>query len=533
MLYREIVRILGVMFVAFAAVLLIPLLLALYYQLSYPEVSYQGIPVAKDFLIAVVVSLVLGGILWKCGGQSKGVVYRREGIAAVVLIWFLIPALSALPLLTSGTIKNPFQAYFEMVSGFTTTGMSIMHAKKYDSAGKEIPIEYTVPGVIPVHYSFYGTITPFQDAASQKIIKEGVEAVSKPLLFWRSFTQWLGGGGIIVLFVAILPALGVGGKLLYQMEVSSQTSEGLTPRIKETAIQLWKIYLLLTLLQVGSLMATNHQLPLFEAVAVSFSTISTGGFSTQSSSIAGYHNVATEWVVIIFMILGSISFSLYYFLLKGNLYRLLQPELATFLVLLILFSGFSIATLGNAEPARASIFQLVSAQSSTGFFTSNYDIWPYPAQLLLIIAMYVGGMAGSTAGGIKVIRNIILFRSAQYRAESLFRPEQVRIFKVGSKEIGASTTLSVLCFFLVVIATSVLSTVLYVYDGIDPETAFSLTSCMLNNTGMGFRMAGSEFSCAFLSNFSLLLSSFLMIFGRLEYFAVLAFLIPSFWNEEA
>lgn len=522
MLYREILRTLGVFFLYFALVFIIPLLFSL----------YEGELIAKDFLIAAVVSLIVGRGLLYLGGKSTGAFYRREGIASVVLIWFLVPAISALPFLTSGTIDNPFQAYFEMVSGYTTTGSTALQAKAYNEQGKEIPIVHTIPGVLPTTYTFFGNVSPLRDEAG-KVVKEGVEAVSRTLLFWRNFTQWLGGGGIIVLFVALLPALGIGRKVLYQSEVSNQNQEGMIPTIKETAINLWKIYLFLTVAEIAILMATNLTLPLFDAVSITFSTLSTGGFSTKNQSIAGYHNSATEWVVIVFMVLGSVSFSLYYFLFKGKFYRLVQPEFLVFMVSLVIFSGLAIASLGDHGSMRDAIFQMVSAQTSTGFVTADFNIWPYSIQLLMIISMYIGGMAGSTAGGLKIIRHIILFKSAQYRAESIFRPERVRIFKVGGREVETNVALSVLCFFLIAMAMSTLATLVYVYDGIDPETALGLTSCMLNNTGMSFRMAGPEFSCAFLSDFSLLLSSFLMIFGRLEYYAVLSLLIPAFWRQES
>lgn len=521
MLYREILRTLGIFFLYFAGVFIVPLLYSLY------EAEFS---IAGDFLIAALISLAAGGGLLYFGGRSTGTFYRKEGITSVVLVWFLVPALSALPFLTSGTIDNPFQAYFEMVSGYTTTGSTVLHAKKYNEQGKEVPIVHTIPGILPTTYMFYGTVAP---AKTGDVIKEGVEAVSHPLLFWRSFTQWLGGGGIIVLFVAVLPALGIGRKVLYQSEVSNQNQEGMIPTIKETAINLWKIYLFLTIAQIIILIATNAELPFFEAIAITFSTLSTGGFSTQNQSIAGYHNIATEWVVIIFMILGSISFSLYYFLFQGKFYRLAQPEFLVFIASLIGFSGLAIASIGNHGGVRDAIFQMVSAQSSTGFSTANFNIWPYSIQIMIILAMYIGGMAGSTSGGLKIIRHIILFKSAQYRAESIFRPERVRIFKLGGREVEPSVALSVLCYFLIAMAISTLSTLVYVYDGIDPETSLSLTSCMINNTGMSFRMAGPEFSCAFLSDFSILISSFLMIFGRLEYYAVLALLIPAFWRQES
>ena len=280
MLFKEIFRVIGFFLYFFALALVVPLGIGLYYEL-YADPSLHPHPnVNGSFLISIVIVLVLALLFSYIGRKAKGYIYRREGIATVVIIWFIIPALGALPFLISGTLKNPLQAYFEITSGFTTTGASILAAKKYDPVThQEIPIQVIAEDVVPVHYSFYGTVDPVRDKKTNAIIYEGIEAVSPALLFWRSMTQWLGGGGIIVLFVAILPALGVGGKMLFHTEVTGPIKDSLTPRIKETAIQLWKIYCILTISQILMLMFTNPQIHLFDAIATTFSTISTGGFS--------------------------------------------------------------------------------------------------------------------------------------------------------------------------------------------------------------------------------------------------------------
>jgi trk system potassium uptake protein TrkH len=401
---------------------------------------------------------------------------------------------------------------------------------------------------VPTHYAFYGTIAPVKNPETGEVIKTGVEALGKALLFWRSFTQWLGGGGIVVLFVAVLPALGIGGKILFQSEAPGPVKEGITPRIKDTATQLWKIYLLLTFLSIVSLIIAKPDLPVFEAVNITFATLATGGFSTQNGSIASYHSVALEWVVILFMIVGSINFSLYYFLIKGKFYKLVDPEFILFLILTGLFSfaviypiigetlvsltGQPDSTFSISEAVRAGAFQLVSAQSTTGFTTVNYDSWPYAAQVVMLVSMFVGGMSGSTAGGMKVIRQYMLFKIGQNKVESIFRPDHLKVFKISGREIDHSLMITVLSFFLIVVAIATLGTYLYVLDGIDLETAIGLTACMMNNTGLSFSMAGPDSSCAFLSNFGLTIASLQMIAGRLEYYAVLAILVPAFWRNE-
>jgi trk system potassium uptake protein TrkH len=548
MLYREIARIIGIYFSLFSVALLVPLGVSAYYEFTSASQEHPQPHVTDDFAFTLLLCLALASSLLWIGRGSKGILYRREGIAAVVFMWLLTPAISAIPFISSGTLSDPVQAYFEMVSGFTTTGATILHPKAYDSQGIEIPIVHTIPGVIDTTYHFYGTVDPVRDTEGN-IIKEGIEAVGKALLFWRSFTQWLGGLGIVVLFVAILPALGIGGKVLFQSEISGPVKEGTTPRIKETAIQLWLIYLGLTLLQIVTLLLVDQKLPLFEAAVITFSTLSTGGLSTQNTSIAGYHSLGVEWVVILFMIAGGINFSLYYYLVRGKFYRLVNPEFILFWILLAVFclgtvyaihgaqetslSGEKIGAFHWADAFRKGVFQLVSFLTSTGFSTTDYDIWPYTAQVLLLIAMFLGGMSGSTSGGMKTIRHYMLFRLAQNRVESLFRPDHVKILKIGNREVDYAAATTVFSFFLIVISMATLGTLLYIYDGIDPETALGLTACTLNNTGASFRMAGPLHSCAFLSDFSLILSSLMMICGRLEYYAILAMLVPAFWRQDS
>lgn len=549
MLYREISRVLGYFFLLFAIGLLAPTGVAFYYQLTSGAVDHPQPHVTLDFLETFLLCLLLAKVFAYLGRSAKGNLYIREGIVSVVLIWFITPAIAGIPFLTSGTLDNPLQAYFEMVSGFTTTGSTILQAKAFDpDTGMEIPIQKTIEGAVPTHYSFFGTVDPIRDPISGAVLKEGVEALGKGLLFWRSFTQWLGGVGIVVLFVAVLPALGVGGKVLFQSEVPGPSKEGITPRIKDTAANLWKIYLGLTVLQLLVTQIVVPELPFFDSLTITFSTLSTGGYSTQNESIAGYASPALEWVLIFFMILGSINFSLYYFFVQGKFYRLFDPEFILFLIIVPVFAGiiiFSIhgfpevfldgrtAVYNWSDSIREGLFHLVSAQSTTGFSVVNFDIWPYSAQVILLVSMFVGGMSGSTSGGIKVIRQLMLFKVGQNKVESLFRPAHVKILKIGSQLVDSAAAITVLCFFLIVVALATLGTFLYVWDGIDLETAIGLTACMLNNTGLSFRMAGPQYSCAFLSDFGLVIACLEMLFGRLEYYAVLAVLVPAFWRQDS
>jgi len=278
---------------------------------------------------------------------------------------------------------------------------------------------------------------------------------------------------------------------------------------------------------------------------ITFSNVSTGGFSHKIASIAGFNNSGTEWIVLVFMVIGSINFALYFHCLKGKIYRLYEPEFLIYLAVLLV--GCSFVTwdligekvvlltgeervLSLSDSIRMGAFHYISAQTSTGFVVSDYNLWPAASQVLMLLVMFIGSMSGSTGGGIKMIRHYMLFCIAKNRVESIFRPEAVRAFRIGSHAFDSQAATTVLTFFFLVLSISVVGTFLMVIDGIDPETSLSINACMINNIGIAFRAAGPTNSFAFLSTFSKLLSTFLMVLGRLEFFALLIVLIPAFWR---
>ncbi len=544
MYYSDICRVLGRFFYAFAALMLIPFGLALYYDYYvkdiYPTCTYA-------FLWTAVLTALVGLILSFFGRKSKKNfrLFRRESLLTMVLVWLLAPLVSMLPFIFSSTLESPFLAYFETVSALTTTGSTVMCPKKYEGLNEVAYIDKDY-GDLGAYYIYNGTIEPIRNTEN-KIIVEGIEAVAKPILFWRSFLNWIGGLGIIVIFSAVLPVLGMGGKIFLFAEMTGPVKEGFTPRIIETARHLWKIYLFISAAQLILLLFTNPLLSFFDAVCITFSTVSTGGLSVKNQSIASYANPATEWVVIIFMFLGSVNFYLFYFLIKGKIYRLYNPELLAFLAI-ILISGFFTAgqlygfdrvsldgsvqgSYTATEALRYGFFQTVSAQSSCGFATANYDQWPYVVQALMLILIFIGGMSGSTSGGMKVIRPMMLFRVVCNKIELLFRPATIRQLRIGKEEFGLESAQMVFCFFAAYIAISVAAVFLFTLDHVDPETALGLVSATINNSGLGFRQAGPTLSCAFLSPFGAMLGSFLMLLGRLELFAILVILVPAFWKQ--
>lgn len=542
-------RILGIVILGLAGCYMIPLAIAAYYQFWADPASHPQPHSTVVFFESILICIGAAALLFYFGRKGVPEIYRREALATVVALWIILPALCALPLYLGNVLQNPWMAYFEAVSGLTTTGATTMQAKQFDpKTGAEVPIVKKVPGVIETTYIYSGTLAPLRDPQTGNIIAEGFEGVSRAILFWRSFMQWLGGGGIIVLFVAILPALGAGGKVLFQTDVPGPRKETQTPRIKETAYQLWMIYLVLTILIILLFVLTNSSLEWLDVITLTFGSLSTGGFSIHDASVNYYDSAATDWAVIIAMLIGSISFSIYYSIWTGRFYKVFTSELLLYGAILVVSCGLAALylsagpdtplvgektpfySLGNA--IRDGTFQVVSSITTTGFTTTNYDKWPYVVQAILLLVMYVGGMSGSTSGGIKIIRHLILFKIAQHKIETLFRPKMVRRLLIEGREVDEGAMFMVLTFLLLLLACATLGTFIYIMDGLDLESAFATVACMINCTGLSFRAGGPGGSFAFLSDFSLFLSSVLMILGRLEFFAVLALLVPAFWRQE-
>lgn len=547
MCFREIFKLLSSYLNFLGLILLLPFSVSLYFQFFTSSESHPQAHSSLAFLVTIAITFLLAFIFkFRFSKHEERKVYRREGLVLVALIWLFTGFVGALPFYFSGTLSNPVDAYFESISGLTTTGASVLSPKAYDpKTGQEVPIVRKSSVAPYTEYRYYGTVAPVKDPRNDTKMIEGVEAVGKGLLFWRSLMQWLGGMGIVVLFVAVLPALGVGGKVLYSAEVPGPNKGGVTPRIKETASKLWRLYLSLTLIQVFLLYFTNEQVGWFDAITISFSSLSTGGFSVKNQNISAYGSYHTELIVLIFMVLGATNFSVYFNLLKRKFSRAFTAEMVVY-VLSILIGAFVISCyiygdentylngkteiLGWFDSLRLGVFQLVSAQTSTGFVTTNYDSWPYACQLLMLVAMYFGGMSGSTGGGIKVIRYVMIFKIIQNKVEKIYRPETTKGAVLEGRIIDGQASLTVLIYFAIVIAFSALGTLLYTLDNIDLETALSVSTCMINNIGIAFRSAGPTESFAFLSNFSKIISIVWMLLGRLEFFALLVLFTPSFWK---
>lgn len=526
---NEIAKLLSKYLFYLAGVLCIPFVFALSLQLFDHEHPQPHSAVAFGLTLVICTGLAWG--LRKWGHDATGQVHRREGIILVVSIWLVTCFVGALPFCLSGTL-GPLDAYFEAMSGFTTTGSTMIAPKIYNSEGEEVRHYLTNPHVPSKTYTFYGTVAPIRDSETGLVIHSGIEAVGKAILLWRSLMQWIGGLGIVVIFLTVLPALQVGGKFLYQVEMTGPIKEGISPRVKSTSARLWKLYLLFTFAQIALLIG---KMPLFDAVCVSLSSISTGGFSVRNASIGSYGSHYVEAIVFLFMIAGSINFSLYFQLLHLKFKKIYAPDFFVFagaaLVGCFIVSIPLIADVGLGKALWQGSFQAISVQTTTGFVTANYDNWPFISQIFMLLLMFVGGMSGSTAGGIKTSRFYILFKIVQHRLESIYRPDSVRTLRIGSAEVDDKNALTVLSFFCIVAFFTVFGTVSLVLDGIDPETSLGLTACFLNNVGTAFRAGGPTDSFVFLSPLSKIFSIIWMLLGRLEYYVMLLLLLPSFWRN--
>ncbi|MEJ2502382.1 MAG: potassium transporter TrkG [Gemmatimonadota bacterium] len=417
----------------------------------------------------------------------------REGYADVAYSWLAIGIAGAAPFLFTGVVDSPVDALFESISGFTTTGATV-----------------------------------FGD----------IEALPHGILFWRSLTQWIGGMGIIVLGIAILPYLGVGGMQLFRAEVPGPTPERLQPRIAQTAKLLWYVYAGMTAAQ--AILYLFGGLSLFDAVTHAFSTMSTGGFSPRGASLAAYDSAYVHYVTILFMFLAGVNFALHYraFSSRGRIY--LEDAEFRFFAVVMLGATVVVAALVLGEglyrelgvelAVRDALFQVVSIGTTTGFVTRDYELWPLGAQMVLLALMFMGGMSGSTGGGAKVIRINVLMRHALAELKKSVHPRAVVVTRMGSKALKDDVLLNVLAFlllFAIIYAAGVLALALL---GHDLPTAVGASAAALGNIGPGLGQVGAVDNYGWMGPVSHGVLIFLMLVGRLEIFTILLLFHPDLWR---
>ncbi|HEY5672741.1 MAG TPA: TrkH family potassium uptake protein [Malonomonas sp.] len=474
-------RILGALLLFLAATLLLPLPFSFYYD----DGAWPA------FLLSALICLTVGGLMFrlvKCRAELS----VRDGFAVVTFAWTFFAIFGALPYLLSGAIPSPLDACFETMSGFTTTGSTIL---------------------------------------------TDIEALPKSLHFWRALTHWLGGMGIIVLSLAILPMLGVGGMQLFKAEVPGPTADRLKPRIQDTAKLLWGAYVLLTATETLLLMFGGMNF--FDAICHSFATLATGGFSTRNTSVAAYDSSYIDAVITFFMILAGVNFTLHFQILRGRLgdfYR--NEELRCYLAIILvatlvimLFNGIGGVYTNLGDNLRYSIFQVSSIITTTGFGTADYEGWPVMAQYILIMLMFIGGCAGSTGGGMKVVRILLLFKHVQVQVFRLIHPRAVRLVKLGNRPVDKDVMQAILGFFALFIGIFVAASLLMAACGMDLVSGGAAVVACLANIGPGLGTVGPVDNFAHIPAFGKSVLIVCMLMGRLELFTVLVLFFPSFWRK--
>ena len=450
-----------------------------------------GEPHARGFLLSIAATALSGLFMMLIFKRSNRELTHRDGFAIVALGWINAAFFGALPYLFTGALESLTDACFEAASGFTTTGSTI-----------------------------------FTD----------IQKHSHGILFWRNLTQWLGGMGIILLSLAILPFLGVGGMQLYRAEVPGPTADKLRPRISQTARILWEVYVLFSAAEVLTLLLGGMNL--FDALCHTFSTMATGGFSPKNQSIEFYQSPFLEYAITFFMFLAGANFALHYRFLKGNVKALWRDGEFCFYISVVLLATLfiSLNLWGSIQKEffqafRLAIFQVVSIMTTTGFATADFENWPIFSQYLLLILMFIGGCAGSTGGAIKCVRIYILLKQGFQELRKLIHPRAVLPVKLGGKVISADTLSGIWgLFFLYLFIFSVASLALSLL-GSDLLTSISAVAATLGNVGPGLGTVGPAENFAHLSIAAKWILTACMLLGRLEIYTLLVLLIPEFWKK--
>lgn len=449
---------------------------------------------SRAFIITIFVGIAIVVLIRKlspASGEDFDVMGAKDGLAIVGLSWIAVSLLGSLPFYLSGVTPTFTDAFFETVSGFTTTGATIL---------------------------------------------TWVEGQPRGVLFWRSLTHWLGGMGIIVLSVALLPAIGRGAYALYRAEAPGPTAERVRPRMKETAKTLWTVYFILSAVETLLLLAGG--MPFYDALCHTFGTMATGGFSTKNASIMAYGSYI-QWVIVVFMFLAGCNFILHYQGLRGQVKSYWRSEefrvyLSIILVLVPLFSVIlALHGEGFSEPTvRQSAFQIVSILTTTGYTTADFNLWPAFLKISLVCLMFVGGCAGSTGGGMKVVRVYIALKAAFKSILQTILPNAIMPLKVDSKPVSDTYVVRAAAYFIIYVFLFVLGTaVMTVTENTDLVTAFAASVACLSNIGPGLGQVGAAENYAWISPMGKWFLSFLMLAGRLELYSILILFVPDTWRK--
>ncbi len=495
MRYKAVIDTIGWVLILFSFTLFLPIITGFFYNESsnYLIVSYI-IPFLISFITGVIMRIT-------CRGYSESL-RDREAFAVVGAGWLLIAFLGSLPFIFSGTIPNGIHAFFESMSGFTTTGATVLEVSSGDY----------------------------------------LDSYSHSIMLWRSLIQWLGGMGIIVLSVVILARIFGAGMQLLRAEVPGPTVIRLKPKIQHTAQLLWGIYGLFTIIEITllyfSISAKGHPDALYDAVCHTFTTLATGGFGTHTQSIGYYDSIYVEIIVIFFMFVAGTNFVLHYQLLTGKIKNLFKDAEFRFYILVIalatIFVTGELAVKGVYtiyESFRYGTFQVVSITTTTGYATADFGSWPAASQFIILLLMFIGGCAGSTGGSIKVVRILVLLKTARREVRLAIHPRAVMPIKLGGISIPDRTVRTVLIYFFIYILIFVLSTVVITFMGLDMITSSSAVAATLGNVGPGLSQVGPSVTYTVIPDAGKLLLALCMWLGRLEIFAGLMLFFPTSYKK--
>ena len=479
--FRFITNLMGKLLLVESAFLLLCIIIALlYHEAEYTAFLYST-------LITVAASLSL--IRWV--KPQDRILAKKDGYFTVTMVWIVFSFFGCLPYILSGIIPSFSNAFFETMSGFTTTGASVLN---------------------------------------------DLDTLPRSILFWRSLTQWLGGLGIILLFIAILPSLGIEGRDLYVAETTGPTHNKASFTFTLSARKMWFIYIALTLLLSGLLYLGG--MDIFDSICHSFATMGTGGFSTKQASIAYWDSTYIQCVIIVFMFIAGINFGLLYNTLRGNwnklfkenefqLYTLLIVTVSVAIGLGLYFQGWG----SLPQSLLDSTFQVVSIVTTTGFATTDYLLWPSFLCLPLLLLFFVGGSAGSTAGGFKIVRVYLLFKNSLIELKRIIHPNAIITVKYNQKTVHPNIMTNIMGFAILYIFVFIISTLIMSFFTEDIITACSAVVTSISNVGPGFGSIGPMFSFAHLNDFAKLFLAFLMLVGRLEILTVMVLFTKAFWKR--
>ena len=487
---QAIFNVVGVLLLLLSALLLLPIGVSMYFDAPPMEGFLSA---TQAFSITLAASLIAGLALWRLLPSGVEKLRDREGFAIVTLSWLFISLFGSLPYSLTGVCPEFIDAFFESMSGFTTTGASVLR---------------------------------------------DIDAVPKGVLFWRNLTQWVGGMGIILLSLAIFPMLGIGSFHLFKAEIpGGATVERMQPRLAETAKILWKTYIVLTVLEI--LLLRLGGMSYFDAVCHTFSTVATGGFSPHNGSIGYFNDIYIESVILLFMFLGGVNFALHYQLVTRNPAVVFKnPEFRFYCCMIV--AGILIATWGLTKTGayesanhafRNAAFTIVSINTTTGFVTDDFNRWPDFLRLSILGVMMIGGCAGSTSGSLKGIRFIILFKVIMRELQKLIQPRAIFHIKVAGKSISPDDLTNVVALTFLFLGLSTLSSILLSLTGVDLTTSLSASIATLFNIGPGLGQVGAMGNYADIPTLGKVVTISCMLLGRLEIYGVMLLFLPMAWRK--